>query len=105
MDQLRSLSTSNRKNAEPIISYLADQHHIFVNTYNSEQLLFWNTEQLVLEWQFSRPQTPGLLQLQNGWYYFIPHYEGHFAAYFYVPVKYNFQKTNEFLENTFSKDL
>src|SRR5690606_28206811 len=53
----------------------------------------------------SRRESSGLLQLENGWYYFIPHIEGDFVAHFYVPVKSNFRKTNEFLENTFSEDL
>lgn len=105
MDQLRSLNASNRQNAESIISYLTDQHHILVNTYESGKLLFWNSEQLVLDWSTTRRESSGLFQMENGWYYFIPHDEGDFVANFYIPVKSNFQKTNEFLDNYFSEDL
>lgn len=105
MDKLKSVSIADRKYSEELIAFLTDKHHILVYTYEGDELRFWSSEKLIPE-NFRGPTQPMLtLKLDNGWYHAIQHKEEHFSAVFYIPIKSEYQKTNEFLRNRFSPDL
>ncbi len=105
MEKLRSTSSTDRKYAEQIIAYLTDRHHILVYTYTGNDLQFWSSEKLMPE-DFRGPSQPSLtLRLDNGWYHAIQHKEADFSAVFYIPIKAEYQRTNEYLRNRFSEDL
>lgn len=105
MEKLRLTSISDRRYASEIISYLTEKHHIMVYTYDGDQLRFWSSEKLMPD-NFRGPAQPMLtLKLDNGWYHAIQYKENNFSAVFYIPIKSEYKRTNEFLQNRFSTDL
>lgn len=106
IQRLYSITPSDRLYVEEMISTLTDQHQIIVHTYIDDQLVFWSSEHLVPEKRSNWEEGgSGLVQMNNGWYYSILHQSGDRAAEFFVLVKSNYQKVNQYLENRFSEDL
>lgn len=106
LQRLLSITPSDRTHVEEMISTLTDQHQIIVHSYVGDQLVFWSSELLVPERRTLRDEgASGLMQMNNGWYYAIMHQAGERTAAFYVLVKTNYKKVNQYLENRFSEDL
>lgn len=105
MAKLWSVDNSNRTYSEELITYLTDENNILVYTYEGSQLKFWSSERLIPE-SFRGPTQPiQVVNLNNGWYYATIQRRGDLTAVFYIPLKTNYLRTNEFLVNQFSPDL
>ena len=105
MGKLKATSIAERMYAGEIVDYLTDKHHILVYTYEGDELRFWSSAKLIPQ-NLRGPTQPVLtLKMDNGWYHAIQHKEDNFSAVFYIPIKSEYQKTNEFLGNGFSSDL
>ncbi len=93
------------KLAEDILDYFSNEHGIYAFTYVNSELATWGTDKLVPKTDAGIRDGVDILKTDNGWYESIKKSDGNFAALFLIPIKSDFQKNNEYLKNTFSKQL
>ncbi|MFC7525776.1 ATP-binding protein [Parapedobacter sp. GCM10030251] len=101
---LKALDT-DVKLTEDILDYFVDQNDIFPFTYVNNELTFWGTDKFVPKTDAGIPNGVGIIQTDNGWYESIKKSTGNFTVLFLIPIKSEFQKNNDYLQNVFSKNL
>src|SRR5690606_31717001 len=65
----------------------------------------WGTDTFVPKTDAGIRNGVGIIETDNGSYESIKKSRGNFAVVFLIPIKSNFQKSNEYLQNVFSKNL
>ncbi len=91
--------------AEGFLDYFADQNQIYPFTYINSELVTWGTDKFVPKTDAGIRNGVDIIKTDNGWYESIKKSTGNFSALFLIPIKSDFQKNNEYLQNVFSKDL
>lgn len=93
------------KLTEDILDYFVDQNEIYPFTYVNNELVFWGTDKFVPKTDAGIRNGVDRIKTDNGWYESIKKSTGNFAVLFLIPIKSDFQKSNEYLQNVFSKNL
>ena len=102
---LRSMEADVNQ-AEEIIDFFVDQHDIYPFIYINSELAFWGTDKVVPKTDAGITDGVSIIdQTGNGWYESIKKSVGNFSVLFLIPIKSDFQKNNEYLQNRFSKNL
>ena len=103
-NKLKTLG-SDEQEALKIIKQFTTDENIWVLTYKDNRLVFWSGVKVI-------PLRPGTIrdgysfvQEPNGYYNAIRKSEGKFSAMFFIPVKINYRVQNQYLHNTFAKNL
>ena len=88
-----------------LIQYFTTNNSIWFITTRNGHLDFWSGVKII-------PDTPALIKegvsfikKDNGYFEAVKKSEGNFSVIFFVPVRQNFSFQNQYLQNTFSKDL
>ncbi|MBK1439759.1 HAMP domain-containing histidine kinase [Parapedobacter sp. ISTM3] len=90
---------------EEILDYFVNKHEIYPFVYVNSELVIWGTDKFVPKTDAGIRNSVDIIQTGNGWYESIKKNIGNFSALFLIPIKSDFQKNNEYLQNTFSRDL
>lgn len=91
--------------AEEIIDYFVDQHDIYPFIYINSELVIWGTDKFVPKTDAGITDGVDIIKTGNGWYESIKRSTGNFSVLFLIPIKSDFQKNNEYLQDRFSKNL
>ncbi|SEL61817.1 HAMP domain-containing protein [Parapedobacter koreensis] len=103
-EALKTLDT-DVKHTEYMLNYLVNKHEIYPFVYINNELVIWGTDKFVPKTDAGIRNGVDIIKADNGWYESIKKNVGNFSALFLIPIKSDFQKNNEYLQNTFSKDL
>ncbi|MFB2120458.1 ATP-binding protein [Parapedobacter sp. 2B3] len=101
---LRAMET-DVNHAEEILDYFVGQHDIYPFIYVNSELAIWGTDKAVPKTDAGITEGVDIINLGNGWYESIKKSAGNFSALFLIPIKSDFQKNNEYLQDRFSKNL
>ena len=101
---LKTIDTNVRL-TEDLLSHFVDQHRIYPFSYVNNELTFWGTDKFVPKTDAGIRDGVGIIKSDNGWYESIKKSAGNFAILFLIPIKSDFQKSNEYLQNIFARDL
>lgn len=106
MDELKLFGISQDfQKTEDLILDLSSKEQIFVYTYSNNNLSFWSSGVYVPRTDVGIPEGSSMIFTGNGWYQAIKKSEGSFSVLFFIPVKWEYNKTNTYLRNQFSEDL
>ncbi len=105
MAKLWSIDHQQRAHAEELIVYLTDQNNILVYTFEDDNLRFWSSERFIPNVPKGLTQSFQVVHINNGWYHSVIHKDYNYTAVFYIPIKNDYARTNEFLVNLFSPDI
>src|SRR3546814_854341 len=92
--------------AEEMLDYFVDQHDIYPFIYLNSELVIWGTDKVVPKTDAGIPEGVDIInKTGNGWYETVKKSSGNFSVVFLIPIKSDFQKNNEYLQDRFSKHL
>ncbi|WP_262246460.1 sensor histidine kinase [Parapedobacter soli] len=103
-NKLKAMETDVAQ-AEEIFDYFVGQHDIYPFIYVNNELVIWGTDKFVPKTDAGFSDGVDIIQADNGWYESIKKTAGNISALFLIPIKSNYQRNNEYLQNTFSKSL
>jgi two-component system nitrogen regulation sensor histidine kinase NtrY len=103
-DSLRNI-TKNETWAEYVISELGHKRNIHIQTFENNQLRFWNEIKIVLETDTQLREGSTFIQWENGYYEAIKKTWNNFSVVCYIPVMTRYPYQNEYLINEFSPEL
>src|SRR5690606_36503885 len=93
------------KQAEEILDFFVQQHDIYPFIYVNSELAIWGTDKSVPKTDAGITDGVAIIKTGNGWYEAVKKRSGNFSVLFLIPIKSNFQKNNEYLQDRFSKNL
>ncbi|HTD39783.1 MAG TPA: ATP-binding protein [Mucilaginibacter sp.] len=103
-NKLKTLGSDEQEALKTIKAFTTDEN-IWALTYKDNHLVFWSGVKII-------PQHPALIHEgysfvsgPNGYYDVIKKSEGKFSAIFFIPVKISYRVQNQYLHNTFAKNL
>jgi signal transduction histidine kinase len=103
-NQLKTLA-ENDQNAIGFIEDFTTKHNTwFVTAYNNK-LSFWSGIKVLPDTLQNIKEGTSFIKQPNGYYEAIKKTDGDFSAIFFIPVKINYTFTNQYLQNTFAKDI
>jgi two-component system nitrogen regulation sensor histidine kinase NtrY len=76
-----------------------------VVTTNNNRLSFWSGIKVLPDSLASIKDGSSFINQPNGYYETIKKTEGNFSIIFFIPIKIRYAFTNQYLQNTFAKDL
>lgn len=91
--------------AEEILDHFVGKHEIYPFIYVNNELIIWGTDKAVPKTDAGIPDGVDIIETGNGWYESIKKSVGNFSVLFLIPIKSDFQKNNEYLQNIFSRNL
>ena len=103
-DSLKSID-KNEEWAQKIILEFADKQNIYLHTFKKGKLSFWGGIQILFDSDSSIRDGSTFLSWKNGYYEVIKKTQDDFSVVVCIPVKSNYPYQNQYLQNTFSKDL
>ena len=106
-DNFEKLKTlpNNEQAALSIIKKFTTDANIWVITLNKDQLTFWSGIKVIPDNAALIHEGYSFIKESNGYYETIKKSDGDFSVLFFIPVKINYPFQNEYLQNTFAKDL
>src|SRR5690606_4033889 len=84
---------------------LNNNHQIFTYAYSNNSLVWWSTNSFVPRTDAGISDGSNILKAGNGWYYSIKRSWGSYSMLFLIPIKWEYQKTNAYLNDRFHEDL
>ena len=103
-DKLKTLQNNEQEAFSTIKTFTTDAS-IWLITTDKGRLTFWSGIKII-------PSNPSLIhdghsfiKSPNGYYEAIKKTDGNFSALFFIPVKISYPFQNEYLKNTFAKNL
>ncbi len=96
---------SDASHTEEMLEYFVDQHDIYPFIYVNNEPVIWGTDKVVPKTDAGIADGVGIIKAGNGWYETIKKSSGNFSVVFLIPIKSEFQKNNEYLQDRFSKNL
>jgi len=103
-NRLKTLS-SNTAEALNTITHFTTNNYIWLVTLKNEQLAFWSGTKVLPHDLAKIKNGVSFINQPNGYYEVIRKNDGDFSAIFFIPVKINYAFQNQYLQNTFAKDL
>jgi two-component system nitrogen regulation sensor histidine kinase NtrY len=106
LNQFKNLVNDYDKALKLIKEFTADRN-IRVITYRNNTLRYWSDISFIPEKASSIKEGYSFIQPSNGngYYEAIKKSDGDFSVVFLIPVKTNYSVQNQYLQNTFAKDL
>jgi len=88
------------------IKEFTNDRNIWVTTFiNKDSLQFWTGVKVIPASASGIKEGYSFIKQPNGYYETIKKSEGDFSVIFFIPVKINYAVQNQYLQNTFAKDL
>ncbi len=88
------------------IKDFTDDRKIWITTFiNKDSLQFWTGVKIIPASASGIKEGYSFIKQPNGRYEAIKKSEGGFSVIFFIPVKINYAVQNQYLQNTFAKDL
>ncbi|MBS1526570.1 MAG: GHKL domain-containing protein [Bacteroidetes bacterium] len=103
-EKLKTLDQDEHEALNAIQDFTTGQN-IWLVTFKNKQLAFWSGIKIIPGKPLSIKEGFSFLHENNGYYDAIKKTEGNFIAIFLIPVKLNYPIQNQFLKNTFAKNL
>ena len=103
-EKLKTLS-NNPTEAFATIKKFTTNNYTWLVTLKNNRLDFWSGTKVIPNNAASLKNGVSFIKQPNGFYEAIKKSEGNFSAVFLIPVKLNYAFQNQFLQNTFAKDL
>jgi hypothetical protein len=103
-NQLKGLSINNTDALKFIKDFTTDRNIWFI-TLTDGHLRFWSGIKIIPEYPANIKEGYSFRKESNGYYEVIKKSQGNFSAIFFIPVKFNYQFQNQYLQNTFASDL
>ena len=103
-DQLKTIQNDPKRGLFDAQYYTTDKS-IWITTYHDDTLTYWSGVKVLPQHPSSLKEGVSFLQEANGYYEAIKKKEGNFYVICLIGVKVNYSLQNEYLRNTFQKDL
>ena len=103
-DRLKTLGNDEQEGLKIIKQFTTDEN-IWVLTYKDNHLTFWSGVKMIPVRPANIRNGYSFVQGTNGYYDVIKKSEGNFYAIFFIPVKISYHVQNQYLHNTFAKNL
>ena len=103
-NKLKSLADDPQNALEFIQKFTTEKNIWFLTTTNG-RLSFWSGVKIIPENLSSVSEGASFGKGLNGYYEAIKKSEGTFSVIFFIPVKFDYEFQNQYLQNTFAKDL
>jgi two-component system nitrogen regulation sensor histidine kinase NtrY len=103
-DKLKTLEDDEQLALKTIKAFTTDEN-IWATTYKNGKLVFWGGVKVIPNRPDIMREGHSFVQEANGYYEVIKKSEGNFSAIFFIPVKINYPVQNQYLRNTFAKNL
>ncbi|HTE00525.1 MAG TPA: ATP-binding protein [Mucilaginibacter sp.] len=103
-EKLKTLNKNELEALKTIKTFTTDEN-IWALTYNDGRLSFWSGVKVIPSHPKSIREGYSFIKETNGYYEVIKKSEGKFSAIFFIPVKINYPFQNQYLRNTFAKNL
>jgi two-component system nitrogen regulation sensor histidine kinase NtrY len=103
-NKLKTLGENEQEALKTIKTFTTDEN-IWAATFKNNHLTFWSGVKVVPERPELIHEGYSFIHERNGFYDVIKKSEGAFSAIFFIPVKISYPFTNQYLQNTFVKDL
>lgn len=91
--------------AEYVIDYFVEKHNIYIVIYQNNELAFWTSDKFVPQTDAGIHNGTTIIKTDNGWYEAIKQTFGTSSVVFLIPIKSAYQKSNDYLQNTFAEEL
>ena len=104
INNFKTLADSAEKSLNYIKEFTNDRN-IWVVTFNNDKLLFWTGVKVVPANASGIKEGYSFIKEPNGYYEAVKKSQGAFSVIFLIPVKLNYAVQNQYLQNTFAKDL
>ncbi|WP_299353071.1 ATP-binding protein [Mucilaginibacter sp.] len=104
-NRFKTLNNNSGDEALQCIQQFTTQRDIYVLTFNNNNLEFWSGIKFIPQNAASIRDSISFLHVVNGYYEAIKKTEGNFSVIFLIPVKVNYAVQNQYLQNSFAKDL
>jgi two-component system nitrogen regulation sensor histidine kinase NtrY len=101
---LKTLDTNDNAALKAIQDFTTDEG-IWLITAKKGKLAFWSGVKIIPEWHNKISEGFSFIRTANGYYDAIKKTQGDFYAIFFIPVKANYPFQNQYLVNTFNKNL
>jgi len=103
-EELKTMERDVRR-TEDFLDYFAERHEIYPFVYVNNELVVWGTDKFVPKTDAGIRNGVDIIRTGNGWYESIKKSSGSFSVLFLIPIKSEFQRSNDYLHNTFSRGL
>lgn len=97
--------TDNDQDAINSINDFTTQKNIWFVTAYKNRLSFWSGIKVLPDSLDGIKEGNSFIKQPNGYYEAIKKTDGDFSVIFFIPVKINYAFTNQYLQNTFARDL
>lgn len=101
---LKTLDTNDKAALKAITDFTTDEGIWFI-TVKKGKLAFWSGVKIIPEWRSKINEGFSFIHTENGYYNAVRKTQGDFYAIFFIPVKADYLFQNQYLRNTFSKNL
>ncbi|MEO6851088.1 MAG: hypothetical protein ABI203_06730, partial [Mucilaginibacter sp.] len=103
-EKLKNLENDDQAAFKTIKSFTTSEN-IWVLTFKGGQLVFWSGIKVIPGKPASIHEGNSFIKTPNGYYEAIKKSDGAFSAIFFIPVKTGYPYQNQYLQNTFAKNL
>lgn len=105
VEEIKAVEANNPQPLEQWVLDLNNNHQIFTYAYSNNSLVWWSTNSFVPRTDAGISDGSNILKAGNGWYYSIKRSWGSYSMLFLIPIKWEYQKTNAYLNDRFHEDL
>ncbi len=102
--KFKTLADNDQDALNAIKDFTATNNTWFITAHNNH-LSFWSGVKVLPDNLAGIKEGNSFIQQPNGYYEAIKKSDGSFSIIFFIPVKINYAFTNQYLQNTFAKDL
>jgi len=103
-DKLKTLKDNDQEALKTIKTFTTDEN-IWAITTSKGHLTFWSGVKVIPDNLEGIREGYSFIRESNGFYDVIKKSEGTFSAFFFIPVKIEYPFTNQYLQNSFAKNL
>jgi len=103
-DRLKTLSENDHEGLK-LIQKFTTKNNIWFITLKKDRLDFWSGIKVIPRNDELISEGASFIKEPNGYYEAIKKSEGNFSTIFFIPIKANYAFQNQYLQNTFAKDL
>ena len=103
-NKFKTLADNDQEAINEIENFTAKKNTWFITTYNN-RLSFWSGIKVLPDSLWNIKEGSSFIKQPNGYYEAIRKTEGDFSVIFFIPIKTDYTFTNQYLQNTFAKDL
>jgi two-component system, NtrC family, nitrogen regulation sensor histidine kinase NtrY len=103
-DKLKTLEDNELEALKAIKAFTTDEN-IWTSTFHDGHLAFWGGVKVIPTHPELIKEGYSFVRESNGYYEAIKKSDGKFSAIFFIPVKIEYPFQNQYLQNTFAKNL